>query len=149
MGLFQTQLPPNFGGPYTIRRHPLGTTGGRKAARELSSTANSKPLPQTLPAHIRTSLSSSLSLMMEVTLPLQPWPSSLRQLLEGSQPSARHPTVGGHILLVLHKKGCHLSARSFRFKQALVLKLSCSPLSNRGQCWEHLGSHPHHRAVMA
>lgn len=96
MGLFQTQLPPNFGGPSTIRRHPLGTTGGRKAARELSSTANSKPLPQTLPAHIRTSLSSSLSLMMEVTLPLQPWPSSLRQLLEGSQPSARHPTVRTH-----------------------------------------------------
>lgn len=47
MGLFQVQLPPNFGGPYTSKRTPQpGITGQRQEGRKLTNTAQELTTPE-------------------------------------------------------------------------------------------------------
>lgn len=159
MGLFQTQLPPNFGGPYTIGRHPLGTTG---AERKLGSapaqqTQNLSTDPASPHSHLLIfipishdgghSSTPALAFLTQATLrrfstqvlAIPQWGdtfclSSTRRVVT----FLPGPFVSNTSLPTLQPV-CHEDGPRHRdVKQALVLKLSCSPLSNRGQCWEHL-----------
>lgn len=114
MGLFQAQLPPNFGGPHTYKKTlQLGTTAGRKEARE-SPTQQTQDLshracqPTPAPPSLHPHLSHWRSRFHS-----SPGPPHSGISWKVLSPGVCHTIVGGHILLGLHMKNYHLSVRTF------------------------------------